>query len=119
MYFLKIRRYINVNPVQFQIEDIMEISITFFCVQIHGQKMKMMTSLKTLTMLDDKIQQVIFFFFYWEIIPTNKCYVLQKARDNHVKELLLPNVTTLHIKHQFIETEEDASSIKHACMDIT
>lgn len=76
MYFLKIGRYINVNPVQFQIGDIVEISITFFCVQIRGQKMKMMTSLKTLTMLDDKIRQVIFFLFIeklYQLINVMSC----------------------------------------------
>ena len=57
-------RYVNVNPIWFQVGDIVKISISFFCVQIHGQKMKMMMSLKTLMILDDTIKQVIILFLF-------------------------------------------------------
>ena len=52
------RRYININPIRFQIGDIVEISIGFYCVQIRGGKMKLMSSLKSITMLNDTIRQV-------------------------------------------------------------
>ncbi|KAF8798316.1 hypothetical protein BYT27DRAFT_7123499, partial [Phlegmacium glaucopus] len=46
-------KYININPSQFQKGDIVEITISFFCIKTRFEKLKMMTSLKTLTLLND------------------------------------------------------------------
>jgi hypothetical protein len=51
-------RYININPVRFQNGDIVEVTLSFFCHQTRSEKFKMMISLKTMTLLDDKIREV-------------------------------------------------------------
>ncbi|KAF8811605.1 hypothetical protein BYT27DRAFT_7089134 [Phlegmacium glaucopus] len=51
-------KYTNIHPIRFQRGDIVEVNISFFCVQTRFGKFKMMTALRTLTLLDDKFRQV-------------------------------------------------------------
>jgi len=52
---------VNINPVRFQKGDIVEITVSFFCVRTRTEKFKMMASLKTLTLLNDKFREVNFY----------------------------------------------------------
>jgi len=56
-------RYFNINPLRFQKGDIVEITISFFCVQTRSDTLKMLTSLKGLTLIDDKFREVQFLYF--------------------------------------------------------
>ena len=51
--------YYDLNPVRFQKGDIVEISISFFCTQTRSGKYKMISSLKTIVLLDDTIREVL------------------------------------------------------------
>lgn len=53
-------RYVNINPVRFQSGDIVEVAVSFFCIQTQSNTLKMMTSLKSLTLLDDTFREVRF-----------------------------------------------------------
>ena len=57
-------RFINIDPSRFQKGDIVEISISFFCVNTRSQTLKMLTSLKSIMLIDDGIRQVIFLIYH-------------------------------------------------------
>src|ERR1700719_1272840 len=50
--------HFNINPTRFQKGDIVELTVSFFCVRTRLNSLKMMTSLKSITLLDDHIQEV-------------------------------------------------------------
>ena len=49
--------YQNVNPVRFQKGNIVELAVSFFCIPTQAKKYKMITSLKSIILLDDKIRE--------------------------------------------------------------
>jgi hypothetical protein len=54
------RSYCDINPLRFQKGDIVEMTVSFFCVQTRMNKYKMITSLKSIVLLDDTIREVCF-----------------------------------------------------------
>jgi hypothetical protein len=55
-----IDRFYNIDPSRFQKGDIVEVSISFFCVKTRSGTAKMMISLKSLILLDDSFREVKF-----------------------------------------------------------
>lgn len=54
----KKKRYFDINPTRFQKGDIVELAVSFLCVPIKGGKYKMITSLKTILLLDNTTREV-------------------------------------------------------------
>jgi hypothetical protein len=58
-----IDRFYNIDPSRFQKGDIVEVSISFFCVKTRSGTLKMVTSLKSLILLDDSFCEVKFLYY--------------------------------------------------------
>ena len=51
-------RYFNINPFYFQKGDIVKITVSFGSVRTRSGCLKMLTLLRTLTLIDDKFREV-------------------------------------------------------------